>query len=189
MWPRGAAIAAALLAAAALSACGGGEQQDANEPEGTFKVEVSRAVFPRLQGLGETAPFAVTVQRATAVSCAGAETRTSSTCPARRRERAFPRARRTSTTGPAAPMLRVVNGQPRPEQVTLTVPFAGIRVTRSVRSVAVAPLRRQPALNRAGLGAASWCSPHGGFALTIRPGTHVATKLAKRAFGWLARTV
>lgn len=62
MWPRGAAIAAALLAAAVLSACGGGEQQDADEPEGTFKVEVSRAVFPRLQGLGETAPFAVTVR-------------------------------------------------------------------------------------------------------------------------------
>ena len=62
MWPRGAAIAAALLAATVVSGCGGGEQQDANEPEGTYKLQVSRAVFPRLQGLGETAPFAVTVR-------------------------------------------------------------------------------------------------------------------------------
>ena len=37
MWPRGAAIAAALLAATVVSGCGGGEQQDANEPEGTYK--------------------------------------------------------------------------------------------------------------------------------------------------------
>ena len=62
MWPRGAAIAAALLAAAVLSACGGGERQDVGEPEGTFPVEVSRATFPRLQGLGESAPFSVTVR-------------------------------------------------------------------------------------------------------------------------------
>jgi hypothetical protein len=62
LWPRGAAIAAALLAAAVASGCGGGDQKDVNEPEGTFAVEVSKAKFPRLQGLGETAPFSVTVR-------------------------------------------------------------------------------------------------------------------------------
>jgi hypothetical protein len=62
MWPRGAAIAAALLAASVAAGCGGGERQDVNEPEGDFPVEVSRASFPRLQGLGETAPFSVVVR-------------------------------------------------------------------------------------------------------------------------------
>lgn len=62
MWPRGAAIAAALLAATVALGCGSGEQQDANEPDGTYKVQMSRATFPRLQGLGETAPFKITVR-------------------------------------------------------------------------------------------------------------------------------
>lgn len=62
MWPRGAAIAAALLAATVALGCGSGEQQDANEPDGEYKVQMSRATFPRLQGLGETAPFKITVR-------------------------------------------------------------------------------------------------------------------------------
>ena len=62
MWPRGAAIAAALLAATVVTACGGDARQDVNEPSGTFKLQVTRARFPRLQGLGQTAPFSVTVR-------------------------------------------------------------------------------------------------------------------------------
>ena len=61
-WPRGAAFAAALLAAAVVSGCGSGDPQDADEPEGTFPVELSKARFPRLQGLGETVRFSVTVR-------------------------------------------------------------------------------------------------------------------------------
>lgn len=61
--PRGAAIAAAaLLAAGALAGCGSGPRQDENEPEGDFPVELSQAQFPRAQGLGQTAPFSVTVR-------------------------------------------------------------------------------------------------------------------------------
>ena len=62
MGPRGAAIAAALLAAAVFSGCGGEDPQDANEPDGTFPVQVGKARFPRFQGLGETARFSVTVR-------------------------------------------------------------------------------------------------------------------------------
>ena len=62
MLPRGAAIAAALLAATVASGCGGGERQDVNEPDGTFKVQVSRAKFPRLQGLGETSRLSLAVR-------------------------------------------------------------------------------------------------------------------------------
>jgi len=62
MMPRGAAIAAALLAATVASGCGGGERQDAGQQDATYKVQVSKARFPRLQGLGETAPFSVTVR-------------------------------------------------------------------------------------------------------------------------------
>lgn len=63
MWPRGAAFAAVLTAAAVLAGCGGGgERQDAGEPYGTSEVQVLRATFPRLQGLGETAPLSITVR-------------------------------------------------------------------------------------------------------------------------------
>lgn len=51
------AIAGALAAALALSvaACGGGESSsDANEPAGTYRVEVVSAKFPTEQKLGET---------------------------------------------------------------------------------------------------------------------------------------
>ena len=36
-----------------LAACGGGERQDANEPEGDFRVEVVRASFPERQHVAE----------------------------------------------------------------------------------------------------------------------------------------
>jgi hypothetical protein len=49
--------------AALLAACGGGgERQDANEPDGDFPVELSQARFARVQDLGETSRFSVTVR-------------------------------------------------------------------------------------------------------------------------------
>jgi hypothetical protein len=42
------------LAALSLAACGGGESSDANEPAGTYPVEVTRAEFPIRQELGQT---------------------------------------------------------------------------------------------------------------------------------------
>ena len=55
-------IAAAALLAASISGCGGGEAQDANEPSGTYEVEISKVSFPRRQGLGETSQLKITVQ-------------------------------------------------------------------------------------------------------------------------------
>src|SRR5918997_2813617 len=40
-----------IAALAALSACGGGESQDANEAEGTFRVDVTDASFPSDQSI------------------------------------------------------------------------------------------------------------------------------------------
>ena len=63
MLPRGVAIAAALLAATVASGCGGGgDRQDVNEKDASYPVQVTRAKFPRLQGLGETASFSVAVR-------------------------------------------------------------------------------------------------------------------------------
>jgi hypothetical protein len=45
---------AALAAAALLAGCGGGSSSDANEPAGTYRVEVTNASFPTLQRLGQT---------------------------------------------------------------------------------------------------------------------------------------
>ena len=44
--------------------CGGGERQDANEPEGEFKVEVVSASLPRLQHIGENVELKVRVRNA-----------------------------------------------------------------------------------------------------------------------------
>ena len=46
----------------AVGACGGGDQQDENEPEGTFKVDVISASFPGRQHLAEEATLRITVQ-------------------------------------------------------------------------------------------------------------------------------
>ena len=62
MLPRGAAIAAALLAATVASGCAGGDRQDKGEKDASYPVQVTRAHFPRLQGLGETASFSVAVR-------------------------------------------------------------------------------------------------------------------------------
>ncbi len=43
-------------------ACGGGEKQDENEPEGTYKVDVISASFPGRQRLGESSHLRIQVE-------------------------------------------------------------------------------------------------------------------------------
>jgi hypothetical protein len=43
-----------VAAAALLAACGGGSSSDANQPAGTFPVQVTTAQFPTAQRLGQT---------------------------------------------------------------------------------------------------------------------------------------
>ena len=45
-----------------VGACGGGDSQDKNEPEGTFKVDVLSASFPGRQQLAEETKLKITVQ-------------------------------------------------------------------------------------------------------------------------------
>jgi hypothetical protein len=63
---EGIRVAAALLTCALLlAACGGrGERQDAKEPEGTFKVEVTDASFPSAQSIAEAAELKIAVHNA-----------------------------------------------------------------------------------------------------------------------------
>jgi hypothetical protein len=59
------ATSVAAVAAAGVSAgCGGGERQDANEPAGTFKVDVTKATFPPRQRLSDTAVMRIVVRNA-----------------------------------------------------------------------------------------------------------------------------
>lgn len=56
-------IAAAALLAASTSGCAGsGEMQDANEAAGDYTVAISKASFPRRQGLGESSKLKIAVQ-------------------------------------------------------------------------------------------------------------------------------
>ena len=54
----------AALAASLVAGCGGGKRQDADEPSGTFKVDVVRASFPTHQRLADTAVMRVIVRNA-----------------------------------------------------------------------------------------------------------------------------
>jgi hypothetical protein len=45
----------------ALSGCGGGEAQSDNEPEGSYKLEVSDASFPAEQGIAEQSTMRIAV--------------------------------------------------------------------------------------------------------------------------------
>jgi hypothetical protein len=45
-----------------LGACGGGEKQDENEPEGSYKVDIIQASFPGRQRLGETVRLRIRVE-------------------------------------------------------------------------------------------------------------------------------
>jgi hypothetical protein len=64
MRPRARATAAlaALLLGGAAAGCGSGERQDADEPEGEFRLEVTEAAFPRSQSLAEQATLSVEVR-------------------------------------------------------------------------------------------------------------------------------
>jgi hypothetical protein len=57
-------MTAALLFILALvvAGCGGGEKQDANEPEGTWKVDVISASFPGRQNLAKTSQLRIKVK-------------------------------------------------------------------------------------------------------------------------------
>jgi hypothetical protein len=50
------------LAAVALAGCGGNERQDADEPSGTFQVDVVRASFPAKQHLAAPVRFVIAVR-------------------------------------------------------------------------------------------------------------------------------
>ncbi|HMJ32276.1 MAG TPA: hypothetical protein VK501_00050 [Baekduia sp.] len=55
---------AAVAAAGVLAGCGGGERQDANEPSGMFKVDVTKASFPKRQRLSDSAVMRIVVRNA-----------------------------------------------------------------------------------------------------------------------------
>jgi hypothetical protein len=56
------ALIAASAAALAVAGCGGGQRQDANEPSGTFQVDVVRASFPTKQHLAQPERFVIAVR-------------------------------------------------------------------------------------------------------------------------------
>jgi hypothetical protein len=53
-----------LLVVPLLAACGGGSSQDADEPEGTFKVEVVGATFPQRQHIAQSVRLRLKVHNA-----------------------------------------------------------------------------------------------------------------------------
>jgi len=56
------ALTAALACGLALSACGGEERQDADEPQGSFPVEVTEVDFPLAQSLADRTSFVIEVR-------------------------------------------------------------------------------------------------------------------------------
>ncbi|HVE67103.1 MAG TPA: hypothetical protein VNB64_00845 [Solirubrobacteraceae bacterium] len=57
-------MAVAAFGVAAASGCGGEKAQDADEPAGTYPVDVVRATFPAKQRLADNAVFEITVRNA-----------------------------------------------------------------------------------------------------------------------------
>jgi hypothetical protein len=55
-------VPCATVGALALAGCGGGARQDADEPSGTFRVDVVRASFPAKQRLAESQRFVIAVR-------------------------------------------------------------------------------------------------------------------------------
>ncbi len=51
-----------LLATVLVAGCGGGPRQDADEPSGSYKLEVAAAKFPASQSIAQTALMIVTVR-------------------------------------------------------------------------------------------------------------------------------
>jgi hypothetical protein len=58
------AVVALVAVSAAVSGCGGGKRQDANEPNGTFNLDVVRADFPTKQRLAKQERLVVEVHNA-----------------------------------------------------------------------------------------------------------------------------
>lgn len=58
------APAVCAVATVGLTACGAGPRQDANEPNGTFKVDVTKATFPDKQRLAEPTQLVIAVRNA-----------------------------------------------------------------------------------------------------------------------------
>jgi hypothetical protein len=52
------------LLGVSAAACGGGERQDADEPAGTYEVQVVTASFPEEQSISEEAPMRIVVRNA-----------------------------------------------------------------------------------------------------------------------------
>jgi hypothetical protein len=57
-------VALPLLAAVQVAGCGGGQRQDADEPSGTFKVEVVDASFPAKQSVADATELRIRVRNA-----------------------------------------------------------------------------------------------------------------------------
>jgi hypothetical protein len=53
-----------LLVVPVIAACGGGDRQDADEPEGTFKLEVVGATFPERQHIAQSVNLRLRVHNA-----------------------------------------------------------------------------------------------------------------------------
>lgn len=51
-----------LAALVAVSGCGGGDRQDADEPKGTFRIEVTEASFPKQQSIAEATTMRIAVR-------------------------------------------------------------------------------------------------------------------------------
>ena len=52
----------ASVAAVTVAGCGGGKRQDADEPSGTFQVDVVNASFPAKQHLAKSERFVIAVR-------------------------------------------------------------------------------------------------------------------------------
>jgi len=61
---RGLFACLALVAALTLAACGGEDRQDADEPSGTYPIDIVRATFPAKQRLADRATLEITVRNA-----------------------------------------------------------------------------------------------------------------------------
>jgi hypothetical protein len=61
---RGCLACLAVLAALGVAACGGGERQDADEPSGTYPVDIVKASFPAKQRLADRAVLEIVVRNA-----------------------------------------------------------------------------------------------------------------------------
>jgi hypothetical protein len=62
IWGPLAMAALPFALALAVTGCGGGKKQDADEPEGTWKVDVISASFPGRQTLAQTSELKITVK-------------------------------------------------------------------------------------------------------------------------------